>query len=135
MKFAFSTISCPEWDLRTIIDRAVEYGLAEASLDKNPIHLDESVAQAAGHPTVILHGLCTMALATRGVVDEYLEGDPQRLRRVSVRFTKPVLPGQDLTTELYSAGTTDQGREAYHLITKNQDGDVVIAKGWVELNA
>lgn len=26
MKFAFSTLCCPEWDLRTIIDRAVEYG-------------------------------------------------------------------------------------------------------------
>ena len=108
---------------------------AQASLDDNPIHLDENIAKSAGHPSVILHGLCTMALATRGVVDSYLSGNSGRLHRVSVRFSKPVLPGQDLTTELYAAGTTPEGREAYHLVTKNQNGDAVITNGWVELNA
>jgi NAD(P)-dependent dehydrogenase (short-subunit alcohol dehydrogenase family)/acyl dehydratase/putative sterol carrier protein len=107
---------------------------AEASLDDNPIHLDESIAKSAGHPSVILHGLCTMALATRGVVDEYLGGNSARLHRVAVRFSRPVLPGHDLTTRLYEAGTTEEGREAYHLVTTNQNEEVVITNGWVELN-
>lgn len=105
---------------------------ADASLDRNPIHLDESVAKAAGLPSVILHGLCTMAMATRGVVDELLGGDVSKLRRVAVRFSKPVLPGQRLTTTLHSAGSTDKEHKAYHLETRNQDGDAVISNGWVE---
>ena len=107
---------------------------AEASLDDNPIHLDEGIAKAAGHPSVILHGLCTMALATRGVVDGFLDGDSDRLHRVAVRFSKPVLPGWELTTKLYAAGQTDHGRDAYQLVTSNQDGVPVITNGWVELN-
>jgi acyl dehydratase len=118
----------------THIDPTHPARYAEASGDDNPIHLDEAVAQAAGLPTVILHGLCTMAMAVRGVVDELLGGDPERLRRVAVRFSRPVLPGHELTTEVFAAGSTSAGRNAYHLITKNQDGAVVIARGWVEVD-
>jgi acyl dehydratase len=120
---------------RVHIDPTYPPRYAEASLDRNPIHLDESVAQLAGHPTVILHGLCTMALATRGIVDEYLGGDSARLRRVSVRFSKPVHPGQDLTTELFPAAMTDEGRKAFHLVTTNEQGSVVMSNGWVEIDA
>ncbi|MEE2829737.1 MAG: SDR family NAD(P)-dependent oxidoreductase [Myxococcota bacterium] len=119
----------------TTVDASHPIRYAEASLDDNPIHLDESVAKAAGHPSVILHGLCTMALATRGVVDDFLDGDSDRLHRVAVRFTKPVLPGWELTTRLYPAGTTDDGLSAYQLVTTNQDGEPVINNGWLEVSA
>jgi NAD(P)-dependent dehydrogenase (short-subunit alcohol dehydrogenase family)/acyl dehydratase/putative sterol carrier protein len=115
------------------MDQPVRY--SAASLDENPIHLDESIAKAAGHPSVILHGLCTMSFAARGIVEELLDSDPSSLHRFGVRFTKPVLPGWQLTTSLYAAGTTDAGRKAYQVQVKNQDGVVVAANGWVEINA
>jgi len=107
---------------------------AEVSLDDNPIHTDESVAKAAGHPTVILHGLCTMAFASKAVVDEILDGDAARLRRLSVRFSKPVLPEWKLTTKIYDAGLTDAGHHGYRVETSNQDGAVVISNGWAEVS-
>ncbi|MCP4871676.1 MAG: SDR family NAD(P)-dependent oxidoreductase [Proteobacteria bacterium] len=108
---------------------------AEASLDDNPIHTDESIAKAAGHPTVILHGLCTMSFAARAIVEEVLDRDPSKLHRFGVRFTKPVLPGWELTTRLYDAGTTEAGRKAYQVEVKNQDGVIVAGNGWAEVDA
>jgi len=107
---------------------------AEVSLDDNPIHTDEAIAQAAGHPTVILHGLCTMAFASKAVVDEILDGDAGRLHRLAVRFSKPVLPEWKLTTRIYDAGMMENGYHGYRVETANQDGTVVISNGWAEVS-
>ena len=115
------------------MDQPARY--AEASLDDNPIHIDESVAKAAGHPSVILHGLCTMAFATKGFVDTVLGGDSTQLRRFAVRFSKPVLPGWELTTKIFDAGLTERGTHGYKIETVNQDGVAVITNGWAEVNA
>jgi acyl dehydratase len=77
------------------MDQPARY--AEASGDRNPIHVDENVAKMAGLRGVILHGMATMAFAQRAVVDRCLDGDPSRLRRMRVRFTKPVYPGATIT--------------------------------------
>ena len=69
---------------------------SEASGDHNPIHLDEAIARSAKLPGVIVHGMCTMAMATAGVVDELAAGDPGRVRMVAAHFAKPVFPGQKL---------------------------------------
>lgn len=106
---------------------------AAASLDDNPIHLDEGVAKSAGHPTVILHGLCTMAFAAKAFVDEVLGGDSTRLRRFAVRFTRPVLPGWTLTTTIWQAGKAPSGFDGYQVEVKNQDGVVVAGNGWAEV--
>ncbi|MGH7425078.1 MAG: FAS1-like dehydratase domain-containing protein, partial [Candidatus Methylomirabilales bacterium] len=47
-------------------DQAFRY--AEASGDRNAVHLDEEAARAAGFPGIILHGMCTMALAGKAVL-------------------------------------------------------------------
>ena len=57
----------------------------------NPIHTDRAVALAAGLPDIILHGTATMALAVSRLVDEYLGGDPGRVRRLGGRFAAMVL--------------------------------------------
>jgi (3R)-3-hydroxyacyl-CoA dehydrogenase / 3a,7a,12a-trihydroxy-5b-cholest-24-enoyl-CoA hydratase / enoyl-CoA hydratase 2 len=74
---------------------------ARASLDDNPIHVDDNVARAAGLKGVILQGLCTMAFCQRAIVNRAADGDPRRLRRLKVRFTKPVYPGSRITVEGY----------------------------------
>lgn len=105
---------------------------ADASLDRNPIHIDEQVAKAAGHPSVILHGLCTMAFAARAVVDGCCDGNPDLLKRLKVRFSKPVLPGWELETRIWkeagAAGVTTYGLEVV-----NQDGVQVINNAIAEV--
>ena len=104
---------------------------AEASGDHNPIHLDENVAKMAGLPGVINHGMCTMAMAVKGAVDGLAGGDPARVKRVSVRFSKPVFPGQELTTRFYKGGSEG----TYSFETYNPDGVAVIKNGEVEISS
>lgn len=75
-------------------DQSLRY--ADASGDHNPIHKDPAVAAKAGLPGVILHGLCSMAFCQKHLVNQLAKGDPTKLKRLKVRFAKPVLMGQTL---------------------------------------
>jgi acyl dehydratase len=105
---------------------------AEASGDHNPIHLDKRMARLAGLPRIINHGMCTMAMAVKGAVDGLAEGDPARVKRVKARFSKPVFPGQEITTRFrdgYGGGTVT----SYEFETLNPSGARVIDQGIVEV--
>jgi len=114
------------------VDEDQTFRYAEASGDSNPIHQDESFAKMAGLPGIILHGMCTMAMATKGAVDGLAGGDPTKVKRVAVRFSKPVLPGQELTTRFWEL---DAGGSAktYGFETYNPEGQAVIKNGQVEI--
>lgn len=116
----------------TKVDEDQPKRYAEASGDHNPIHLDEDTARMAGLPGVILHGMCTMAIAVKAAVNGLAGGDPTRIRRVGVRFSKPVLPGQELTTTLFELSS---GADAmtYGFETRNPSGAAVIKDGIVEV--
>ncbi|NAZ76779.1 acyl dehydratase [Kineococcus sp. T13] len=62
---------------------------AEASGDRNPIHLDEATARAVGLPDVIAHGMLTMGLAGTVVAD--WAGDPGAVLAYGTKFTAPVV--------------------------------------------
>jgi NAD(P)-dependent dehydrogenase (short-subunit alcohol dehydrogenase family)/acyl dehydratase/putative sterol carrier protein len=117
----------PDFEATFCIDADQSYRYAEASLDDNPIHVDPNTAKAAGLPDVILHGLCTMAMAGGSVVESQAGGDPLRLKRLGVRFARPVLNSSKLTTFGWN---TDKGIE---FIVKDDQGNVVIANGIAEL--
>ena len=72
--------------------------------DLNPIHASPAVARKAGFDRPILHGLCTMGLATRALVEGVCAGQPERLASMYVRFSKPVYPGETIRTEIYDEG-------------------------------
>ncbi|HEX6380251.1 MAG TPA: MaoC/PaaZ C-terminal domain-containing protein [Acidimicrobiia bacterium] len=101
---------------------------AEASGDPVRIHLDDAAAQAVGLPGIIIHGLCTMAFCGRAVTETVAGGDPTRLARLAVKFSRPILPGQEITVRIYAAGDKAYGFEAL-----NADGQVVVKDGLVEL--
>ncbi|MEZ0384649.1 MaoC/PaaZ C-terminal domain-containing protein [Mycobacterium sp. pW045] len=88
-------------------DQTFRYGPAAG--DPMPIHLDEEVARDAGLPGIIAHGLCTMAFTSWAVLTEVAGSDVSRLRRLAVRFSKMVLPGDDLETRIW---TSDRGDDA-----------------------
>ena len=56
----------------------------------------------AGLPGIIVHGLCTMAFTSKVAIDKLCSGDPTRLKRLRVRFSRPVLPGQTITTKFWA---------------------------------
>jgi NAD(P)-dependent dehydrogenase (short-subunit alcohol dehydrogenase family)/acyl dehydratase len=111
-------------------DQPLRY--AEASGDHNPIHTDPQVAKSAGLPSVILHGMCTMAFAQKAIVDQACGGDPRRLARLKVRFSKPVLPGQTVTTRVWKEDEAE-GVSTFGFDAINDDGEVVLSQGMAEV--
>jgi acyl dehydratase len=87
------------------VDEDQTFRYAAASGDPMPIHLDEEIARLSGLPGIIAHGLCTMAFTSWAVLTEVAGGQTERLKRLAVRFNKPVLPGQDITTQIWQSGT------------------------------
>lgn len=107
-------------------DQGLRY--AKASGDHNPIHVNEEIAKIAGFPKTIVHGLCTMAFASKAIVEVLLDGHPSRLKYMSNRFSKPVFMGQTVTTEFYDVGMKEDFH-VVHYVTKNPDGVPVLTRG------
>jgi 3-hydroxybutyryl-CoA dehydratase len=63
---------------------------AGASGDYNPIHIDPEFGKMVGLGGNILQGLCTMAFAAKAVWN--YAGDPGAIKKLKVRFAKPVKP-------------------------------------------
>ncbi len=101
-------------------DQALTYRL---SGDRNPLHSDPSFAQMGGFDKPILHGLCTYGFTGRALLHTLCGGDPSRFKSMYGRFSKPVMPGDELTVSMWVDGNAC----AYQ--TKNQDGVVVIDAG------
>ena len=104
---------------------------AEASGDRNPIHLDETFARSAGLPGVIAHGMLTMAFANQTVTDWL--GDRSLLKRLQGRFAGMVLPGDEVTCSGSVASKDEQARRlVINLVVTNQRGEKVFNKGVAE---
>jgi len=104
------------------IDNDQTFRYSPAAGDPMPIHLDEEVARDAGLPGIIAHGLCTMAFTSWAVLTELAGSDVNRLKRFAVRFSKPVLPGDDLETRIWRVGSAD-GTTSYAFETVRSRGD------------
>jgi acyl dehydratase len=111
-------------------DEDQTFRYADASGDPVPIHLDAAAAQAVGLPGIIIHGLCTMAFCGRAVIETVAGGDPTRLARLAVKFSRPVFPGQEITVRIYATGDATYGFEAL-----NAEGQAVVKDGLGELRA
>ncbi len=104
----------------TRIDQPLLYRL---SGDRNPLHSDPSFAKMGGFDRPILHGLCTYGFTGRALLHTLCGSDPSRFRSMEGRFSKPVMPGDDLTVAIWVDGNSCLFQ------TKNQDGDVVFDQG------
>ncbi|MCD9154509.1 MaoC/PaaZ C-terminal domain-containing protein [Aeromicrobium duanguangcaii] len=98
--------------------------LYRLSGDRNPLHSDPSFAARGGFPRPILHGLCTYGITCRSLVDAVAKGDGDAMRSMSGRFSAPVLPGDELTVEVWDV---DAGLVAFRV--RRTDGTVVIDRG------
>jgi acyl dehydratase len=114
------------------IDKDQTYRYREASGDINPIHVDENFARLVGLPGIIVHGLCTMAFTSKVMIDKLAGGDPLRLKRLRVRFSRPVFPGETITTKVWYDAERN-GRRIYAYETCNVGGRAVIRGGIAEI--
>jgi acyl dehydratase len=99
---------------------------AGASGDFNPMHHDDTIAQQVGNPSVFGHGMLSMGLAARVVKDWF---GPEAIRRLQVRFSKQVWPGDVLTATATVTGVREEGGETLvdlDLLVVNQNGDKAI---------
>lgn len=88
----------------------------------NPIHTDRAYARAAGLPDIILHGTATLALSVSKVLDLL----PKPVRRVRCRFAGMVLMPSVLTVLACREG------KSIAFETRDERGEAVIERGWVE---
>jgi acyl dehydratase len=96
---------------------------AGASGDFNPMHHDDTIATQVGNPSVFGHGMLTMGLAARVVKDWF---GAESIRRLQVRFSKQVWPGDVLTATATVTGTHEQAGETLvdlDLTVVNDKGD------------
>jgi acyl dehydratase len=111
------------------IDADQTYRYAEASGDRSVYHLDAAAARAAGFDGIIVHGLCTMAFAGRALVAGACGGDGSRLRRLAVRFSRPLYPGHTMTTTLWSPVELEDSPAKYRFQVTDGGGATVITDG------
>jgi acyl dehydratase len=119
----------PPPDLHDVTEVTADqtFRYAAASGDENPIHIDHDYAVMAGLGGIILQGLCTMAFASRAVVQRALGGEPTGLKRLFVRFSSPVRPGDTVTTRGWRTP------EGVRFESINQAGKRVLDQGIAEL--
>jgi acyl dehydratase len=110
---------------RTSTEQAAIYRL---SGDLNPLHMSAQMAKLVGYDRPILHGLCTYGFAGRAVLAMVCGGDPGRLVSLSARFSAPVFPGDELTTQLWALGA-----DRFAVQVCNQDGKAVLTHGLAEI--
>lgn len=85
-------------------NQALIYRLAG---DYNPLHIDPVVARRAGFDRPILHGLGAYGMVGRALIKHLCGDDPGKLRRLDVRFTRPVYPGEPLHLEIWKQAPGD----------------------------
>ena len=104
---------------------------ADASGDRNPIHLDQGFARSVGLPGVIAHGMLTMAFANQ-LVTGWLGGHG-RLTRLDGRFGGMVLPGDEVTCSGTVAKKDAESRRVQvNLVVTNPRGEKVLNKAVAE---
>ena len=96
---------------RTRPDQALLYRLTG---DRNPLHSDPKFAARGGFPQPILHGMCTYGYTGRALLHAVCGSEPSRFASMEGRFTRPVLPGDELTISIWADGGT-----AYFRTTSN----------------
>ena len=119
------TISVP-----TTYDQTFRY--AGASGDRSTIHVSDHAAISSGRPRKFNQGALSLGLASRALVALAAGGDPSRITRIAVRFSRYAYPGDDIDVSVYDAGPAKDGGHAYAFEAASR-GEVVLKNGWVEV--
>jgi acyl dehydratase len=87
----------PSRELAVKVDCDQPTRYADATGDRNAVHIDPAAGRDAGFGGVIAHGLGVLGLTASALVAAFAPEAPDRLARIRTRFSGPVSPGQTLT--------------------------------------
>jgi acyl dehydratase len=99
--------------------------------DSNKIHVDASLVPMLDSQRPLLHGLCTLGIAMRFILqwsnDNYKHS---HIRHLEARFSKPVFIGDRISVKVWSVNDTAECVKQLAFIVRNIDtGDIVVDKG------
>ena len=121
-------------ELRVNVTRSTVVRYAGASTDFNEIHFSDRHARAIGLPGVLAHGMWTMGAGLK-VVTDWVK-DPSRIRRYSVRFTRPVaVPDTDVGVVVVYTVTVTENHDGVATVnlTATCGGDALLGAAKVEV--
>ena len=96
--------------------------------DTFALHVDPDFAQASGFQGPIMHGLCTYGFACRAAIKHLFPGEPERMSRFRVRFSRPLYPGASIKTHIWRV---EEGKALFKTVNA-ETGETVLDRGIVE---
>jgi acyl dehydratase len=114
----------------TTHDQTFRY--AGASGDRSSIHVSDQAAIRGGRPRKFNQGALSLGIASRALVALTAGGEPGRIKRIAVRFSRYAYPGDDIDVSVYDVGPTSDGVHAYAFEVASV-GNTVLKNGWVEV--
>ena len=100
--------------------------LYRLSGDYNPLHIDPEAANFGGFDSPIMHGLCTLGYCSQVLLSSICDGDHRRFRRIKLRFSAPVFPGDRL---IIRAWKVSDGRAEFEAVVEDR---VVVSNAYFE---
>jgi len=123
----------------TFPDREPDFVVSEAPTQDQPLlyrlsgdifqlHVDQEFAEMAGFEKPIMHGLCTHGFACRALINSLVPGQPEKVRRLDCRFTRPLYPGVPIDILIWKI---EEGRAMWRVVHA-ESGEPVIDNGVFE---
>ncbi|MBW1988451.1 MAG: SDR family NAD(P)-dependent oxidoreductase [Deltaproteobacteria bacterium] len=120
-------------------DRAPDFELDDQPSENQPLiyrlsgdvfqlHVDPEFAKMAGFEKPIMHGLCTHGYACRHLISSLCPGQPELVRRMKVRFSRPLYPGDPIKTQIWKLA---DGKAVFKVINP-KTGETIIDNGVFE---
>lgn len=85
--------------MRHVFDQSDVDAFARVTGDRNPLHIDPEAAARGRFGRTVVHGMLTASLFSRLLAME-LPGPGTIYIRQSLRFARPVLPGQEVVASV-----------------------------------
>ena len=117
------------WQKRIAIDPLLPFIYDGCTNIVFPIHTSKKFARQVGLPEIILQGTATLALAVRELIKREAESQPSRLKEIYCRFSGMVLPGNDITLQVFEALAGQKSGRCYFDVL-NQKGEKAISHGY-----
>jgi len=117
------------WEQRIAIDPLLPFIYDGCTHIVFPIHTSTKFAHQVGLPQIILQGTATLALVVRELIKREAESQPLRLKEIYCRFSGMVLPGSDITVQVYEALADQKSGRSYFDVL-NPKGEKVLSHGY-----
>lgn len=118
----------PDFVVKEITSRE-QAALYRLNGDTNPLHIDPTIAKAAGFEKPILHGLCTYGFICRSLVHEVARDNSKKIRELYGEFRQPVIPGETLVIQ----GWKEMSRVYIRVSTQENPERYVFQNAYAEL--